>query len=146
VLAEKDGLSTAQARAIKRAMSLDQSHLATMATRISTSSAMNPSLMLCLMVTPLCFLAAGSLFHLAQVLPALLFVLIGVVPLGIASWQLVRFTIRDPDRLQQERHIENKMLIQHRMGIKEDGQFREVPLALSDTLTGNPQVQDRAGE
>ncbi|MDQ3125535.1 MAG: hypothetical protein M3Q74_08000 [Pseudomonadota bacterium] len=119
-------------------MNRDQSHLATMATRISTSSAMNPGLMLCLMVCPLAFSVAASLFYFDQQWPATLFVLIGCWPLGITGWQLIRFTKQDPDRLQRERHVENMLQIRNHLAIKQDDLITEVPIAIN--LTDNPRL------
>ena len=127
-------------------MKMDQNHLATLATRITTSSAMNPSLIMCLIAVPLCFGLAGAMFLTDRIWPALLFIVLGGIPAAIACWQLVFFTIKDPDRLQREQHVEKKMLIQQQIGIRTQDGMKEIPIALSPMLTGNPQTEGAQGE
>lgn len=122
-------------------MKLDQSHLATLATKMTTSSAMNPALTLCLMVCPIAFVAAVSLFHFGLPWPAMAFVLVGVWPLGIAGWQLIHFTLKEPNRLQREQHLERMTEIQTMLAVKEGDNIRELPV--SDQLAGNPQIEDQ---
>lgn len=102
---------------------------------------MNPALLLCLIVCPLAFLAAGSLFHFKQLFPALLFVTVGLWPLGIAGWQLIYFTKKDPNRLQRDQHNENMLAIKHQIAVKQGDKIVEVPVP--DYLIENPQVEDQ---
>ncbi|RYG98290.1 MAG: hypothetical protein EON58_07555 [Alphaproteobacteria bacterium] len=111
---------------------------------MSTSSAMNPALLLCLIVCPLAFTLGGSLFHFNHPIAATLMTCIGIYPLLITGWQVVYFTTRQPDRLQREQHIENMTQIRSRLGIKEDGKIIEVPV--SQKLTGNPHGEGVSGE
>lgn len=121
-----------------------QQHYVTMAKGITASSAMNPTLLLCLMVCPVCFIGAISLAHFGLVWPAGVAALIGGWPLGIAGWQLIRFTKYDPDRLQQEQHVQNMTQIRNALAVKDGGELREV--TVSDILTSNPQLGGPADE
>lgn len=105
---------------------------------------MNPALILCLIVCPLALLGSGSLFHFGQPVPASLMALIACWPLGIAGWQLIRFTVRDPDRLQREQHVENMLQIRNHLAIKADDAITEIPL--STDLIGNPRLVSGDGE
>jgi hypothetical protein len=105
---------------------------------------MNPSLILCLIVCPLSLIGSGSLFHFGQPVPASLMALIACWPIGIAGWQLIRFTIRDPDRLQREQHVEKMLQIRNHLGIKADDTITEIPL--STDLTSNPRLGVDGGE
>lgn len=109
-----------------------------------TSSAMNPALLLCLIICPSCIVAAATLFAFNHPVPASVLLVIGCYPLGIAGWQLIRFTLKDPDRLQREQHIENKMQIRALVGIKDHGELKEV--AVSGQLMGNPKLEDQSSE
>lgn len=123
---------------------MDQSHLATMATKMSTSSAMNPALLLCLIVCPLAFLSAASLFHFDHVFAASLLILIGCWPLGIAGWQLIRFTTHAPDRLQREQHVERMLQIRSQLSVKGIDGIRDIPI--HSELSNNPQLEDKTVE
>jgi hypothetical protein len=112
----------------------DPSPWVTFARQISTSSAVNPSLVLCAIVAPLCLLLA----YLTE--PPFNYGLasLGAAPILMTLWQIVRFTIKDPDRLQNDRHVEEKMRIGHLIGVNEGGQNRELPIALTPTMIDNP--------
>ena len=105
---------------------------------------MNPSLLLCLIVCPLAFGGAISLFHFKIVFGALLFTAIGFWPLGICGWQLIRFTLKDPDRLQREQHVENMLQIKSHLSVKDGGEIRQIPI--TGELVGNPQLGNNADE
>ena len=77
-------------------MGNDQSHLATLAAKMSTSSAMNPGLVFCLIVSPISLVSAASLFHFGAVGPALLFTAVAIYPIAIAGWQLIRGGVPRP--------------------------------------------------
>ena len=125
-------------------MGNDQSHLATLAAKMSTSSAMNPGLVFCLIVSPLALLSGASLFHVGTVWPALMFTGVGVFPIAIAGWQLIRFTRKDPDRLQRDEHVQRMFQLQHTVGIKEHDELKQV--TVSGELTGNPALEGPADE
>ncbi|RSU71321.1 hypothetical protein BRX37_21335 [Sphingomonas sp. S-NIH.Pt3_0716] len=127
-------------------MNSDQSHLATLATRITTSSAMNPALTMCLIAVPLCLSISGGLFFASQYIAASLFMLIGIVPAAIACWQLVYFTLRDPDRLQREQHVEKKMMIQQQIGVRTEDGMKEIPIQISPVMIANPEAKDATSE
>ena len=105
---------------------------------------MNPALLLCLMVCPLAFAAAGGLFYAEQVFAALVFVIIGIWPLGIAGWQIIKFTNDSPDRLQREEHLERMFEMKSQLVVREGDKLKSVPI--SDHLTGNPQIEDKRDE
>ena len=67
-----------------------------------------------------------------------------IVPLLIACWQLIHFTLKDPSRLQREQHNERMLEIRQRIEVKEGGVIKQVPI--SSNLTGNPQIEDQRGE
>lgn len=119
-------------------------HLQTIATRVTTTSALNPALTLCLMVCPLAFAIAGGLFYAGLHYPGALLSAVGIAPLAITCWQIVHFTRDDPDRLQREQHLENMLAIQNKIGIKEDGVVREIEVPA--ILTQNPLSKDADNE
>lgn len=105
---------------------------------------MNPALLLCLIICPLSVVGAVSLFHFGQVVPAAVFTAMAAFPLGIAGWQLVRFTNRDPDRLQRDEHVQKMFQLQHLVGVKEGNGLKQI--AVGGSLTENPELEDRRGE
>lgn len=119
-------------------------HLATMARRLTTSSAMNPSLVLCLMVSPLSFGISGGLFYAHAAIPACMFVAIGFSPVAVALWQLVKFTNGDVSRLQDGTHNENMFRLSQGIGVREGDTVTERPI--SGSLMSNPTLEDRRGE
>lgn len=125
-------------------MAYDQSHLATMATRASTSSVMNPTLMLCLIVCPLGLTGAVSLFHFGQSVAASVVLAIVVAPITIACWQLIYFTKKEPARLQREQHNENMLAIRNRIEVKDGNSITQVPI--SNRLSDNPRIGDAGDE
>ncbi|TCM08317.1 hypothetical protein [Sphingomonas sp. PP-CC-3G-468] len=125
-------------------MTYDQSHLATMATKASTTSVMNPTLMLCLIICPLALIGSVSLYQFHQPIPASVVLLVGIAPLAIACWQLIHFTKAEPWRLQREQHNENMLAIRNRIEVKEGDDIKQFPI--SSPLTGNPQITDKSGE
>lgn len=125
-------------------MGQDQSHLATMARKITTSSAMNPALMLCLMVCPLGIIGISTLFHVGLWIPAVILIVLTGFPLGIAGWQLIHFTKHDPNRLQGEQHVERMLQIRQAVAFKDGGELKEV--TVSGDLVSNPALEDKSGE
>lgn len=124
---------------------INQSHLASMATRVTTTSAMNPILMLVLMVAPLSFMVSLALFHLNQAVAGSFFAVVGAIPILLAGWQACYFTIKDPKRLQREQHLENMFAIESKIGVKSEEGIREIPIS-STGLTDNPQIEGPRGE
>ena len=68
--------------------------------------------------------------------------LVAGAPVSVTLWQIVRFTIRDADRLQHERHIEAKMMISQRIGMNSNGEVKEVEIPRSGVLIDNPDRQE----
>jgi hypothetical protein len=116
-------------------MRLNQSHLASLATTISTSSAMNPVLVMCLIICPFALAAAGGLYWAKHTIPATLFFVLGCTPVAVGLWQLIIFTINDPDRLQREQHIERMTQIRGQITVRQGEEINAVPV--SDYLTSN---------
>lgn len=125
-------------------MSVDHSHLSTIATGVSTTSVMNPTLTLCLIICPLALVGAGSLYHFHQDIPASVMLAMAIIPMLIACWQLIHFTIKDPARLQREQHNERMLEIRQQIVVKEGDSIKQVPI--SSNLTSNPQIVDQRGE
>lgn len=125
-------------------MNYDQSHLATIATKASTTSVMNPTLMLCLIVCPLSIIGSVSLYQFHQVIPASVVLVVGMAPLAIACWQLIHFTKAEPWRLQREQHNENMLQIKNRIEVRDGDGIKQFPI--SSPLTGNPQLTDQGDE
>lgn len=115
-----------------------------MAARMSTSSAMNPGLLFCLLVCPLCSVGAISLFHFGLWIPASIFTLMSCFPVAIVGWQLIRFTIKDPDRLQRDEHLQRMFELRSTVGIKDDGELKEI--TINGELEENPALEERSGE
>lgn len=127
-------------------MTYDQSHLATMATKASTTSVMNPTLMLCLIICPLALIGSVSLYQFHQPIPASALLLVGIAPLAIACWQLIHFTKVAPWRLQREQHNENMLAIQNRKAIEVRNGDETNLYPINSPLTENPQIADKSGE
>lgn len=122
----------------------DQSHLATMAAKMSTSSAMNPGLLFCLLICPISLIGATSLFHLGHWFAAGILTAICCWPIAIVGWQLIRFTVSDPDRLQRDEHLQRMFELRSAVGIKEHGELKEI--MISGELGGNPALEDQSEE
>lgn len=120
------------------------SQFATLASKMTTSSAMNPGLVFCCIVVPIGLLGGISFFHVGLPIPGAIFTLIGCYPIAIVGWQLIHFTNKEPDRLQREQHVEKMQEMRHALAVKDHGQITEI--AITGDLTGNPQLEDRSGE
>lgn len=102
---------------------------------VTTSSALNPSLVLCLVCLPtgLVGLMLGlETWHL-------LFGCLTFIPPLLTAAQIVWFTFFDRDRLQNERHVEQKMLIASRQAFGDKAGIFEIPLN-SQNLIDNPRL------
>lgn len=103
---------------------------------IATSSVLNPTLLLALICSPLSlWLASKSEDALRY-----LFFVVGVAPIAVGLWQIVKFTNGDPDRLQNDKHVENKMLI-GLFGDKASGKPKEILIPHSGELIDNPEIE-----
>jgi len=110
--------------------------LAGLYSQITTSSAISPALKLCA-VSP--FALLFSLFAPPQ-LQTPMFVL-GAAPIGFVILQVLWFTFTDADRLQNESHVEKKMLLQ-RFGWKQDGETKEVAIEPDAERINNPLLAE----
>lgn len=120
-------------------MEQDSSHLATIAHKVTTSSAMTPALLLCLIVCPVALLGTISLFYWEVWPAAILILLVGCVPLVMACWQIVHFTRTDPNRLQGEEHLERMLQIKQTIGIKDGDTLKMINV--SGELGRNPALE-----
>jgi hypothetical protein len=108
---------------------------------IATSSVINPTLILSAICTPLA-LSAG---YFSDGLIKLFFLIFAAIPPGLACWQIIKFTKQDPDRLQNERHVENKMMISQ-MGARIGSDGKDMPVEIGGKLESNPALKLRNGE
>lgn len=85
----------------------ENGHLAELTKSLKSSSAAVPSLLYTLIVTPI------SLFASFYSPPPMqyAFALIAAFPVVITGFQISFFSIADKDRLQNEEHVEKKMMI-----------------------------------
>ena len=108
---------------------------------IATSSALNPTLILCAICTPTMLTAA----YFATEPLSLMFSTFAFFPPVIACWQIVRFTLSDTDRLQNERHVENKMIISQQ-GTRIGSADTDIMLPANEVLQGNPALLEELGK
>lgn len=106
--------------------------LAGLYSQITTSSAINPALKLCA-ITPFALLFA---ILAPPELRTPMFIL-GTAPVVVVILQILWFTFADADRLQNEAHVEKKMILQ-RFGWREGGETREVAIETDAERINNP--------
>ena len=82
-------------------------HLAQISKRLKTSSAVAPSLIFSAIALP--FGSAGIAFGPTDFKD--FFAVLAGVPVGLTALQIVFFTLFDRDRLQNEEHLEKRMLL-----------------------------------
>ena len=109
--------------------------LARVTKTVATSTALNPTLMLAALLGLPCFL----LGFFSPVPISYLLDVCGVAVLVTAIWQIIRFTIHDPDRLQNDRHVENKMMIST-LGGKFGDEKLEIAIPANAISTANPHM------
>jgi hypothetical protein len=103
-----------------------------------TRSAVNPALWLTAFVTPLgLYLSQHSLAPFS-----FMYFVLASLPVFLVIWQVVKFTNRDPDRLQTEQHLENKMLYS-RIGDNLRGREVELIVDKRSQLINNPAMEQR---
>jgi hypothetical protein len=85
----------------------DDKHLAQIRKRLKTSSAVVPSLIFSLIAIPTA--SAGMILGSETTRP--MFMVLLLVPVVLTAGQILFFTIFDRDRLQNEEHVERKMLL-----------------------------------
>lgn len=78
--------------------------------RLSVKSALNPILWLCLVASPTSFAAAYWLSHFPVALTT--FVILGSLPILVATVSFVYLLLKDPNRLQSEEHQQRHHLSQ----------------------------------
>jgi hypothetical protein len=98
---------------------------------------MNPSLILCGIISPLSFALSAWTGGNA-------YFVVGCVPLAITALQLFWFTVFDRDRLQNDRHVENKMLItRNQIVVNTPDGKAPITLSASPVLTSNVAATDK---
>lgn len=121
-----------------RRMALNSGYLASVATNMRTSSVMNPTVIMAIAALVALVPAAVLLAKFGFPMFAAVTGFVAVLPMLVGCWQIIHFSLKDPDRLQREEHVERKIALQQQaIGIKVDNQIREVPV--SAELTANPQ-------
>ncbi|MDG2532088.1 hypothetical protein P6144_00360 [Sphingomonas sp. HITSZ_GF] len=103
---------------------------------ITTSSALNPTLVLALICTPSFLVAA----HWAQGWTQVALVVAALAPLILAIIQISYFTLTDPDRLQNEKHVEAKMALSQ-LAVRDGDQIKQVTIE-NGNLGTNPALRD----
>lgn len=115
-----------------RAMKSEQSHLAAVARNMTTSSAMNPALLLTLIISPISVITGGSLIA-AGYEAGLYFLYLAALPVIITCLQLGYLTIAAPDRLQKEEHVEKMAALRQAITYKQDDRIVEAPVSTFNT-------------
>jgi hypothetical protein len=91
---------------------MQQNHLAQVSSRLRSSSAVVPALILTLICTPSGLIAANfAVWPISSVLMVFAF-----LPPALAFFQILLFTFFDRDRLHNEDHVERKMIISRGIG------------------------------
>jgi len=63
---------------------------------------------------------------------------------AVAIYQLLFFTHNDPDRLQNEHHVEKKIALNNRIGFRSEGESMEVVIPLDGLVINNPMIEQQA--
>ena len=103
---------------------------------ISSSSAMNPTLLTILMVTA----PSLVLTYLTPLPVTYFFMFTAASPLLVGLWQICRFTVSDPYQLRNDRVTERAMEL--RIGSRIDNGYNEWVLPTDSKLIENPNVSD----
>ncbi|HEX8525431.1 hypothetical protein [Allosphingosinicella sp.] len=114
----------------------ENQHLAEITKRLRTSSAVVPSLLFAAIALPTG--AAGLMFGKENTQPVFIGILL--LPMLLTFGQIVFFTIFDRDRLQNEDHVERKMLIGQARSEMGDANS-VIELETGGKLIGNPAVE-----
>jgi hypothetical protein len=64
------------------------------------------------------------------------------LPLIVFVVQVLYFTFTDPDRLQNDRHVEQKMRIQHQIAMKTGGKTITIDVPRDAALVENPKAAE----
>lgn len=113
---------------------MDESRWGSVIRSMTTSSAVNPALV----IAVVCIVIGVPALALAPPAAATVISFVVVAPLCLLLLQLGFFTIVDRDRLQNDRHVEQKMLITKTIGYMKDGKPEQVQLPASEALVDNP--------
>jgi len=104
---------------------------------ISTSSALNPALIACAICVPTGLTLAG----LASIIELkIVGAVIALAPVVATTFQLLYFTIKEPERLQSEKHIEHKMVIAHQISIRKGDDIVDIALPIQSSVIENPSL------
>jgi hypothetical protein len=108
--------------------------------QITTSSAVNPTMLVSIAAMLIGFLG----LRFAPASSAFVFQILILAPLTVFLCQVVFFTLKDPDRLQDDEHVENKMVIAKSIGMMKDGKPIEVKLPANKMKpVRNPRLGDQ---
>lgn len=106
--------------------------------QMSTSSAVNP--MLIASIVAIVFGAPALMFGPEET--RLFFAALIFLPLVAFVLQVAIFTIVDRDRLQNDRHVEQKMLIQNQITLKRSGKTVTIDIPPNGALIDNPRATE----
>lgn len=70
------------------------------------------------------------------------FYVILLAPLLVLLFQIILFSLVDRDRLQNDKHVEQKMMITSKIGYMKDGKPQEVEIPSSGILVQNPPYSE----
>ena len=93
---------------------------------------MNPALLALLLVT----LPSLILLPVANGDLRYFFMLSAGLPIAVALWQIIRFTLKDPYQLRNDRHVER--MTELRMGFQSEDGSLEIPMPADPLLIENP--------
>lgn len=106
---------------------------------ISTSSAVNPTLVASIAAM---VLGVGGL-TIGPASASLVFAILTLAPLTVFLCQVIFFTFVDRDRLQNDKHVEQKMLISRGIGSMINGKPVEFQIPADSPIVSNPTYQGR---
>lgn len=110
--------------------------IAKITSTVATKSALNPTLILAAIVVPLCIIFGTQLEGSAQLM--LFGMAIAVV--AVALLQIIGFSVVNPLHLQDNRHVEERLRIEHSARIGDSA--REIIIDGSAIPINNPAIKD----
>lgn len=115
----------------------DQSAWGAVLRHISTSSAVNPTMLVSISAMLIGYLG----LQFAPDTASIVFSLLIIAPLTVFLGQVIFFTIFDRDRLQNDKHVEQKMIIKNGIEIKRAGKVITVDVPKGEGVSTNPLAQ-----
>lgn len=117
----------------------DQGAWGSVLRHISTSSAVNPAMLVS--ISAMIFGLLGLEFCPPEV--AWVFTVVTLAPLVVFLFQVILFSMIDRDRLQNDKHVERKMMItKNVIGVMEGDNPKEIALPSSTQYSPNPMITE----